>query len=134
MSFLISSHWKYIYYMFLQAGQAVHVGGLMRIDLNEASVDTIYVTIWASPNVSLHMGKIENADEIWKKHAGIRLQVKLATFVHLDVFFFLYRIYIKKLNRCILAIFDLFDNILILKLNFLTGNLKLCDPLFDNLK
>lgn len=58
----------------MKAGQAVHVGGLMRIDLNEASVDTIYVTIWASTNVSLHMGKIENADEIWKKHAGFRLQ------------------------------------------------------------
>lgn len=106
----------------------------MRIDLNEASVDTIYVTIWASTNVSLHMGKIENADEIWKKHAGFRLQVKLVTFVHLDVLFFIYRIYIKKLNQCILAIFNLFDNILILKLNFLTGNLKLCDPSFDNLK
>lgn len=59
----------------LQAGQAVHVGGLMRLDLNQASVETIYVTIWASPNVSVHMGKIENADEIWRKHVGVRLQV-----------------------------------------------------------
>ncbi|KAF8369481.1 hypothetical protein HHK36_032498 [Tetracentron sinense] len=58
----------------LQAGQAIHVGGLMRLDLNQASVETIYVTIWASPNVSLHLGKIENADEIWRKHSGIRLQ------------------------------------------------------------
>ncbi|XP_043695482.1 GTP-binding protein BRASSINAZOLE INSENSITIVE PALE GREEN 2, chloroplastic [Telopea speciosissima] len=58
----------------MKAGQAVHVGGLMRLDLNQASVETIYVTIWASPNVSLHLGKIENADEIWKKHAGVRLQ------------------------------------------------------------
>lgn len=49
----------------------------MRLDLNEASVETIYVTIWASPNVSLHMGKIENADEIWRNHVGIRLQVKI---------------------------------------------------------
>lgn len=58
----------------MKAGQAVHVGGLMRLDLNQASVETIYVTIWASPNVSLHMGKIENADEIWRKHVGVRLQ------------------------------------------------------------
>ncbi|XP_010261602.1 PREDICTED: GTP-binding protein BRASSINAZOLE INSENSITIVE PALE GREEN 2, chloroplastic [Nelumbo nucifera] len=58
----------------IKAGQAVHVGGLMRLDLNQASVQTIYVTIWASPNVSLHLGKIENADEIWRKHVGTRLQ------------------------------------------------------------
>ncbi|KAF5938180.1 hypothetical protein HYC85_025686 [Camellia sinensis] len=56
------------------AGQAVHVGALMRLDLNHATVDTIYVTVWASPNVSLHLGKIENADEFLSKHAGVRLQ------------------------------------------------------------
>lgn len=53
----------------------MHVGGLARLDLNQASVETIYITVWASSNVSLHLGKIENADEIWKKHAGVRLQV-----------------------------------------------------------
>ncbi|KAJ4951217.1 hypothetical protein NE237_028049 [Protea cynaroides] len=58
----------------MKAGQAVHVGGSMRLDLHQASVETIYVTIWGSPNVSLHLGKIENADELWKKHAGVRLQ------------------------------------------------------------
>lgn len=58
----------------VKAGQAIHVGGLMRLDLDQASVETIYVTVWASPNVSLHLGKIENADEIWKNHVGIRLQ------------------------------------------------------------
>ncbi|KAJ7976700.1 GTP-binding protein BRASSINAZOLE INSENSITIVE PALE GREEN 2, chloroplastic [Quillaja saponaria] len=57
--------------------KAVHVGGLMRLDLNEASVETIYVTIWASPNVSLHLGKIENADEIFRNHVGVRLQPPL---------------------------------------------------------
>lgn len=59
----------------MQAGQTVHVGGLMRLDVKQASVQTIYVTVWASPNVSLHMGKLENADETWSKHAGVRLQV-----------------------------------------------------------
>ncbi|XVF40968.1 hypothetical protein PTKIN_Ptkin01aG0243600 [Pterospermum kingtungense] len=58
----------------VKVGQAVHVGGLMRLDLNHASVETIYVTVWASPSVSLHMGKVENADEIWKNHVGVRLQ------------------------------------------------------------
>lgn len=48
----------------------------MRVDIDQASVQTIYVTVWASPNVSLHLGKIENADETWKNHIGIRLQVR----------------------------------------------------------
>ena len=47
----------------------------MRLDLLQASVETIYITVWASPNVSLHMGKIENAEETRTKHVGIRLQV-----------------------------------------------------------
>lgn len=50
----------------------------MRIDLNEASAETIYITIWASPNISLHLGKTENADEISSKHVGIRLQVMVS--------------------------------------------------------
>ncbi|XP_056177589.1 GTP-binding protein BRASSINAZOLE INSENSITIVE PALE GREEN 2, chloroplastic-like [Syzygium oleosum] len=58
----------------VKAEQAVHVGGLTRLDLNQASVETIYVTIWASPSVSLHLGKIENAEEIWRNNVGIRLQ------------------------------------------------------------
>lgn len=63
----------------MQAGQAIHVGGLVRLDLDQASVETIYVTVWASPSVSLHLGKIENAAEIKSKHAGIRLQVMILT-------------------------------------------------------
>ncbi|XP_057717774.1 GTP-binding protein BRASSINAZOLE INSENSITIVE PALE GREEN 2, chloroplastic isoform X2 [Arachis stenosperma] len=58
----------------IKARQAVHIGGLTRIDLIEASVETIYVTVWASPNVSLHMGKVENAEEVWSNHVGVRLQ------------------------------------------------------------
>ncbi|TQE05833.1 hypothetical protein C1H46_008516 [Malus baccata] len=54
--------------------QTIHVGGLARLDLVQASVETIYLTVWASPNISLHMEKIENADETWRKHGGIRLQ------------------------------------------------------------
>ncbi|XP_015876534.3 GTP-binding protein BRASSINAZOLE INSENSITIVE PALE GREEN 2, chloroplastic [Ziziphus jujuba] len=58
----------------MKVGQAIHVGGLMRLDLVQASVETIYVTVWTSPNISLHMGKIENAEETWRKHVGVRLQ------------------------------------------------------------
>ncbi|KAM7257455.1 hypothetical protein ACFE04_013196 [Oxalis oulophora] len=58
----------------VKVGQTVHVGGLARLDLDHASVQTIYITIWASPSVSLHMGKKENADEILEKHVGVRLQ------------------------------------------------------------
>ncbi|ERN05611.1 GTP-binding protein BRASSINAZOLE INSENSITIVE PALE GREEN 2, chloroplastic isoform X1 [Amborella trichopoda] len=58
----------------MKVGQTIHVGGLMRLNLTHASVETIYVTVWASPNMSLHFGKIENAEELWKKHVGTRLQ------------------------------------------------------------
>ncbi|XXG83979.1 hypothetical protein AAC387_Pa10g1607 [Persea americana] len=58
----------------IKAGQTLHLGCLARLDLIKASIETIYVTIWASPNISLHLGKVENSDEIWQKHAGIRLQ------------------------------------------------------------
>ncbi|KAH0685039.1 hypothetical protein KY289_022791 [Solanum tuberosum] len=55
-------------------GQTVHIGGLVRLYLVLASVETIYVTVWASPSVSLHLGKAENADEFKNNHAGVRLQ------------------------------------------------------------
>jgi len=58
---------------------------LTRLDLVEASVETIYVIVWASANVSLHMGKIENADEVSRNHVGIRLQVSLSLFSYLRV-------------------------------------------------
>lgn len=58
----------------------MHVGGLMRLDLIQASVQTIYITVWASPSISLHMGKIDNADELRKSHFGARLQVNIYIF------------------------------------------------------
>lgn len=58
----------------------MHVGGLMRLDLIQASVQTIYITVWASPSISLHMGKIDNADELCKSHFGARLQVNIYIF------------------------------------------------------
>uniref|UniRef100_A0A0E0HRC6 Uncharacterized protein n=1 Tax=Oryza nivara TaxID=4536 RepID=A0A0E0HRC6_ORYNI len=58
----------------VKAGQSVHIGGLTRLDVLKASVQTIYITVWASPSVSLHLGKTENAEELRDKHFGIRLQ------------------------------------------------------------
>ncbi|KAL2923422.1 GTP-binding protein BRASSINAZOLE INSENSITIVE PALE GREEN 2 chloroplastic [Bienertia sinuspersici] len=63
----------------IKARQTIFVGGLVRLDLVQASVQTIYVTVWASPNVSLHLGKTENADETWRKHVGVRLQPPIGT-------------------------------------------------------
>ncbi|ESQ44353.1 hypothetical protein EUTSA_v10005825mg [Eutrema salsugineum] len=58
----------------VKAGQSVHIGGLVRLDLVRASVETIYITVWASHSVSLHLGKTENAEEIFRGHSGLRLQ------------------------------------------------------------
>lgn len=63
----------------IKAGQTVFVGGLMRLDLCQASVQTIYLTIWASPNVSLHLGKTKNAEETFSKHVALRLQPPVST-------------------------------------------------------
>ncbi|CAM0873472.1 unnamed protein product [Alopecurus aequalis] len=62
----------------VKAGQSVHIGGLTRLDVLEASVQTIYITVWASANISLHLGKTETAEELRSKHVGIRLQPPVA--------------------------------------------------------
>ncbi|KAL6909828.1 hypothetical protein ACP4OV_001487 [Aristida adscensionis] len=71
----------------LMAGQSVHIGGLARLDVMKSSVQTIYITVWASSNVPLHLGKTDNAEELRDKHFGIRLQPpigpeRLAELVH----------------------------------------------------
>ncbi|GAB2297052.1 hypothetical protein Dimus_031155 [Dionaea muscipula] len=63
----------------IKVGQTIHVGGLMRLDLCKASVETIYVTICVSQNISLHLGKTENANETWRKHVAVRLQPPVST-------------------------------------------------------
>ncbi|KAJ0960217.1 hypothetical protein J5N97_001960 [Dioscorea zingiberensis] len=47
----------------LTDGYSVHIAGLMRLDIEESSVDSVYVTAWASPYLPLHMGKTENASK-----------------------------------------------------------------------
>lgn len=58
----------------LTVGQCVHVGGLMRVDIEESSVQSFYVTVWASPFIPLHMGRVENAEVIRENHFGLQLQ------------------------------------------------------------
>ncbi|CAL0329326.1 unnamed protein product [Lupinus luteus] len=58
----------------IKAGQSIHIAGLMRLDIEEMSSDTIYVTVWASPYLPLHMGKVENASKMFEDHFGRQLQ------------------------------------------------------------
>ncbi|XWS76443.1 hypothetical protein CRYUN_Cryun01aG0176600 [Craigia yunnanensis] len=58
----------------IKAGSTVHIAGLMRLDIEESSVESLYVTVWASPYLPLHMGKTENAQRILEDHFGSQLQ------------------------------------------------------------
>ncbi|KAJ4848398.1 hypothetical protein Tsubulata_025560 [Turnera subulata] len=58
----------------IKEGHSVHIGGLMRLDVEELSVESIYVTVWASPYLPLHMGKTENASTMVQDHFGRQLQ------------------------------------------------------------
>lgn len=58
----------------LKVGYTVHIAGLMRLDIEELSVESMYVTVWASPNLPLHMGKTETADRMLEDHFGRQLQ------------------------------------------------------------
>lgn len=58
----------------IKAGHSVHIAGLMRLDIEESSVESIYVTVWASPHLPLHMGKTEKASTMVDDHFGLQLQ------------------------------------------------------------
>ncbi|RLN05019.1 uncharacterized protein C2845_PM13G18320 [Panicum miliaceum] len=58
----------------VKVGQSIHIGGLTRLDVIKSSAQTIYVTVWASSNIPLHLGKTENAGDLREQHFGIRLQ------------------------------------------------------------
>lgn len=47
----------------------------MRLDIEESAVDTVYVSVWASPHLPLHMGKTENVCHMVDDHFGRQLQV-----------------------------------------------------------
>ncbi|CAH1453125.1 unnamed protein product [Lactuca virosa] len=48
----------------INVGHFVHIGGPMRLDIEESSVDSIYVTVWASHHLPLHMEKPEKAMQL----------------------------------------------------------------------
>ncbi|XP_077211795.1 P-loop containing nucleoside triphosphate hydrolases superfamily protein [Tasmannia lanceolata] len=58
----------------IKAGYSVHIAGLVRLDVEKSSVDSIYLTVWASPYLPLHMGKTENASMMLEAHFGRQLQ------------------------------------------------------------
>lgn len=58
----------------IKAGYTVHIGGLMRLDVEETSADSVYITVWASPYLPLHMGKTEKEGTMLEGHFGRQLQ------------------------------------------------------------
>ncbi|XP_021281301.1 GTP-binding protein BRASSINAZOLE INSENSITIVE PALE GREEN 2, chloroplastic [Herrania umbratica] len=58
----------------IKAGHTVHIAGLMRLDIEESSVESLYVTVWASPYLPLHVGRTENAHRMLEDHFGRQLQ------------------------------------------------------------
>ncbi|KAL9243514.1 hypothetical protein vseg_017390 [Gypsophila vaccaria] len=58
----------------IKAGHTVHIAGLLRLDIERLSADSIYVTVWASPYLPLHMGRTENADKMATTHFGRQMQ------------------------------------------------------------
>ncbi|CAN4089744.1 unnamed protein product [Withania somnifera] len=58
----------------IKVGYSVHIGGLMQLDVEELSVDSVYVTVWASLLIPLHMGRTENVNTMLEEHFGRQLQ------------------------------------------------------------
>ncbi|KAL3529735.1 hypothetical protein ACH5RR_009057 [Cinchona calisaya] len=58
----------------IKVGHSIHIGGLVRLDIEELSTDSLYVTVWASSLLPLHMGKTENASTMVEEHFGHQLQ------------------------------------------------------------
>lgn len=58
----------------IKAGHSIHIAGLMRLDVDESSVDSIYLTVWASPLLPLHLGKKGTSHKLMEDHFGRQLQ------------------------------------------------------------
>ncbi|CAI5466092.1 unnamed protein product [Closterium sp. Yama58-4] len=58
----------------IKPGQCVLLGGLARVDVEEAAAESIYLTAWLSPMIACHMGKIASAPAVLEKHVGVKLQ------------------------------------------------------------
>ncbi|EIE24775.1 hypothetical protein COCSUDRAFT_10321, partial [Coccomyxa subellipsoidea C-169] len=55
------------------AGQTVFVGGVARIDVLTSPGATLYLTVWASDDLTCHFGKTEGAEERYEKSLGTML-------------------------------------------------------------
>ena len=59
-------------------GAAVTVGALFRGGVVDSPGATLYLTVWASSDISTHFGKAENADELLLRHGGGALKPPLS--------------------------------------------------------
>lgn len=69
----------------LGANRTIFIGGVCRIDVVDFKYGTIYLTVWASDLIPLHMGKTGEqdkyekgswrykADHFWESHVGNKL-------------------------------------------------------------
>ena len=58
----------------VQPGQALILGGLARLEVTEAPGQSVYLTVWASDEVALHMGQGgDKARELQEKFSGTQL-------------------------------------------------------------
>ena len=55
------------------AGQTIFLGGLARLDLLQLPAQTIYLTVWASDEVTCHYGRTDKADERCAQHSIVSL-------------------------------------------------------------
>ncbi|KAF3340901.1 50S ribosome-binding GTPase [Carex littledalei] len=58
----------------VKVGQSIHAGGLVRMDIEELTVGSLYVTVWASSLLPLHMGQTQHASSLFQNHFGLQLQ------------------------------------------------------------
>lgn len=78
-----------------QAGHSVHIGGLMRLDIEQSSADYIYVTVWASSSLPLLMDKTKSASSIGENDYGSRLMVYFSLSIFIDDLVLLSEVYSK---------------------------------------
>ena len=54
----------------LGEGGTIHLGGLVRLDVTSVPGTTMYVTVWVSDEVRTHLGKTDNAAQLFDAHVG----------------------------------------------------------------
>ena len=62
----------------VQAGYSLWLGGLVCIDTVQLPAKTIYLTVWASDLLPLHLGKTEKAVSLYEQYKGTKLYPPVA--------------------------------------------------------